>query len=236
LFLYAGTTFARSLEWSDPARLASSEASKNPRSARAAYDWARTLVILTNYDPRSPFTGRALAAVEKASLLPGSGILPEQAGLMLASRAGLEPNPQWWARMHGKLRARPIGPQERGAIASMTRCQVDGLCQFPPEAMMELFATALQRPDPEIMNIYGDYALNVLHDPDLALKLWLDAIELDPGQPQYRVNAARLLVVLGRNEEAKRQLAALRALGRMGQNEARAAAIEREMTSHGRAK
>jgi len=93
--------------------------------------------------------------------------------------------------------------------------------------MVATFAAALaERPRPEVLNVFANYVLNVMHEPALALQLWQEAAELNPRQPQYRISQAQLLVAMGRLDEARAQVAHLRRMGRMGQNEAAAREIE----------
>ena len=68
-------------------------------------------------------------------------------------------------------------------------------------------------PNAEILNIRADYTLNVMHDHETALAQWANAIELRPGEPQYRINRARVLIALNREREAREDIAALRRMG-----------------------
>src|SRR5690606_28131685 len=77
LLLYAGTTALRALEWSHPLRFAMTEAAKHPQSPRATYDLARDYVILSGFDPTSPYVDKALAALQQAASAPHSTPLPE---------------------------------------------------------------------------------------------------------------------------------------------------------------
>src|SRR3546814_1491285 len=63
-------------------------------------------------------------------------------------------------------------------VCSSDLCQIQGQCRFPPERMVESFLSALHDPVyPEVLSQYGNYALNVLHDPALAERLWRDRSE-----------------------------------------------------------
>lgn len=216
-------THLRAREWSTPFRFAASEAAKRPLSPRTQYDFGRRLVIAGNYDPASPFSQKAYGVLERASRLPESGILAEQALIMLASRTHAPTQAAWWERMQRKLESEPVGPEELGAIAALTRCSLDGNCQLPPDRMLSIFAAALRSGDnPEVLNIYGDYVVNVLGDSDLALRLWREASRLRPREVQYHINCARLLIALRRFDEARAEIAAIASTGRLGQHQAAA--------------
>ena len=227
-------TQLRAREWSDPLRFTASEAAKHPQSPRATYDHARLLALATGYKPGSPLLPQAFAALEQARALPDSGILPHSALLILAARTRTPFRGEWWNDMIARLRRDPVGAQETNAIASMTRCARDGYCVFPQEPMLAMFQAALGHgPNAEVFNIQADYAFNVLHRQDEAVQLWRRAIALKPREAQYRVNLAKLLIALHRDDEAREEIAGLRRLGRLGQNEAAATALERRMaTTH----
>ena len=219
LLFFAWSTLLRAKEWSNPVRFSQVEVAKHPQSARATYDWARTLIVLGEYDPKSPFTREAFGAIELARRVPASGVLPVQALLLLAARTGTPIEDDWWTQLNEKLANNPIGPQERSAIGALTKCAVEGHCKFVPQNMLELYAAALSRgPDPFVLNIYGDYALNVLGDAELALKVWQEAISLRPGDIQFRANRAKLFIALGKWEEAIADIRTIESIGKFGQS------------------
>lgn len=220
LLACAATVHLRAREWSDELRFATTEAAKHPRSPRATYDQARILVVLTGYRADSPLMERTWRALEQARNAPRSGILAHSASLLLAERSGMPTDPAWWNQVHARLRQGPIGSQELEALASLTRCARDGSCEFPRDAMLESYLAALEHgPHPNLLAMYGDYALNVLHDAPLALRLWREAVSRSPDEPQYRVNVVKLLIALGQHEAARVEIERIRRMGRMGQNE-----------------
>ena len=222
------TTALRAREWSDPLRFAMSEAAKHPQSPRATYDYARVLALATGYKAGSPLLPQAFAALEQARAVPGSGVLPHSALLILAARTGTPFRQDWWNDMVARLRHDPVGVQETSAIASMTKCARNRQCTFPPEAMLAMFQAALAGGGrkAEVMNIQADYVFNVLHQPNTGVYLWRRAIALSPGEPQYRINLAKVLISLGRDREARAEIAQLRRMGRIGTNEQAARDLE----------
>jgi hypothetical protein len=222
------TTLLRAREWSDPLRFAASEAAKHPLSPRATYDHARLLALATGYKPASPLLPQAFAALERARAVPRSGVLPASALLILAARTGTPQQDAWWNDMAARRDRRRLSAQDVGAIVALTRCARDGQCAFPPDAMLAMFQAAQDAGGrrAEVMNIEADYVFNVLHQPDTALYLWRRAIELNPGEPQYRVNRAKVSIALGRLADARKDIAALRRMNLPGTNEAAARALE----------
>lgn len=223
------TTFLRAKEWSDPLRFATSEAAKHPLSPRATYDYARLLALATGYKAASPLLPQAFEALERARAVPNSGTLPHSGLLILAARTGTPQRDAWWDDLVDRLRDHRVGVQEIGAVASLAQCARNRECDFPQETMLSVFQAALDnggRKKAELMNIQADYVFNVLHQPDTALYLWQRAIALRPGEPQYRINRARVLIALGSYAKAREDIAALRGIGRFGANEQAARELE----------
>jgi hypothetical protein len=218
LLFYAGTTLLRANEWRDPLRFAESEAAKHPASPRATYEEARMLILASGYDPASPYTIRARAAVERARRAPGADALPQHAALMLAARTHAPLRREWWQSLQRELGERPGKAQNQMALMALNNCAVQELCAFPPQDMVDTFNAALARgDDPGVLSIYGRYALHVLRDREFALRLWREAARLQPDNPQFLVNLAQLQMAMHQFDEAQATIAKLAAAGRFGQ-------------------
>jgi len=219
LAIYAGITALRAHQWGDPLRSVTIEASKHPGSPRATYDLARSLIILTDYQRTSPYLQPAITAVEQAMVVPDASPLPEQAAIMLAARTGLPIPDAWWHGLQDKLRRRPIGPQEWSSLAGLVDCEIAYHCDLPMTQMDASFNAAFQHgPNPELFNIYGNYVLNVRHDPTEALRLWRRSATLAPTVVQYQETLARMLIATGSLDEAQGRIQVVRSIGRWGQN------------------
>jgi hypothetical protein len=154
--------------------------------------------------------------------------MPETAAIILAVRTGEPINPQWWVGIRRKLHSAPIGPQQTSALAALVGCQIRGSCELPAKEMVETFQAALDcGPNAEILNIYGNYALNGLHDRALALRLWEEAAALATDVVEYQVTLAKMQIANGHPELATAPIARIRQLGRLGQNESQAIELER---------
>jgi hypothetical protein len=230
LSFYGVTTYLRAVEWSDPLRFAVTEARKHPLSPRAAYQLGQTLVMASETGNNAALSTSAFMALERARSLPRSGILPVQGLLIFASSNKRPLKQEWWQDIDGKLQHDPIGAQELGALAALTRCAVEERCHFPQEQMLALFDASLsQGKNAEIFNIEGDYVLKVVREPSLAVRLWRESVALAPRNPQYRINLAELLIAVGDDAGARSQIAALRTIGGMGQTERSAQMLEAKL-------
>jgi len=227
LLLCAGTTLLRASEWSTPLRFAGTEAAKHPQSARATYSLARALIVASNYDPKSPLFPATVAALDRARRVPNAGVLPDHALLIFEVRTGAKADPSVWTDMQAKLRSRPLGPQEISALRTLTDCSITGLCAFDPNDMIATYGAAMSHgDDPAVMQVYGNYVLNVLGDGALAARLWQRAVELAPQEAAYRVSLIKLQIAQGRLDEARAGIARLRALGGLGQHASEADVLQ----------
>jgi protein O-mannosyl-transferase len=232
LVFYGAGTWSRAREWSDPIRFARSEALKHQHSPRAQYDLARILVIQSNYRKDSPYWAEAREAIGRARAVPGSSVLPAQAALIFASRSGDPPDPEAWRELEDRYASMPIAAEQLGALAALTDCSVKNLCAFPADKMIRVFSAALSRGDnAEVLNIYGSYALNGLHDLPLTIRLWKEALRLRPSEAQYHANLIRLWIATGDFQSAEAEIRALEGLGQFGQNQALANRLRAEVAT-----
>jgi hypothetical protein len=162
--------------------------------------------------------------------VPGASTLPEAAAILVAARTAAPIRDAWWESLQGKLREEPIGPQQTASLGSLVDCDLRFYCDLPADQMLATFFAALDRgPNAEVLNIYGNYALNRLRDPALALRLWQGAADLAPDVAAYQQTLAKMLIAVGRPDLARAPIARIRRLGRFGQNEPMARDLESEI-------
>jgi tetratricopeptide (TPR) repeat protein len=220
-------TALRAREWSDPVAFAFAEAQKHPDSPRAVYYLGWVLTAASKYQPDSPYVQPALDAFERARRLPDANALPDSGSLLLAARTGRPLDPAWWRHMQQRLARGPIGPQETSSLAVLVNCDIKGYCRFPPADMLATFGAALSRgPNAEVYNIYANYVWNAAGDHELGLRLWQEAKRIQPAESQYHISVIRALTVLGRREEARKEIRVLRNMGRLRPYAAKADALE----------
>jgi len=228
---YSFTTFLRASEWGDPIRFALSEAAKHPLSPRAVYDEGRTYVALCNYDAESRFFTLARNTLIAASRIPDANMLPEQALLILAARTNTPQDDDWWITMQRKLSTRPVGVQEASALYTLSKCQEVGSCDFDQGKMLETFYAAMGtgNPRPEVLTIFANYAINVLHDYDLALRLIYGALEASQNNLQYHENLAKVLILLRKFDAAQGEIEQMKRLNHLGTSTSGIRAMEQRL-------
>lgn len=214
LVLWGAQTALTAYAWGNPLRLAEDLALRAPASPRAQYELGRTYVVLSNYDPTSPFTPLVYAPLERAMALPGSSILPEQALIMVNARLHQPLEPAWWDGMIAKLKAHKPGVQDESSLGALTQCAREKLCDLPRERMLEAFFAALSHPHPgaRLLATYADYAWNVLGDRALGLRAAEEAVDAKPNEPAYQITQVRMLLAMGRRDDARQALEKLQSL------------------------
>lgn len=211
---WSALTALTAYAWGDPLRLAENLAYRAPTSPRAQYELGRTYVIYSRYDVASPFRSLAEAALERASILPGSSVLPEQALIFMNSRMRLPIKDQWWETMTAKLKAHKPTVQDESSLATLVSCARDEACVLPQDKMVAAFNAAMSHPEPSarLLAMYSDYAWNLMHDRETALRMIEQAVALAPSEPAYHITLTRMALASGQLDLARRQLTSLKQL------------------------
>jgi len=220
--LWTVQTFVTAKAWGDPIALARELAWRGPESPRAQYELGRTYIIASHYDPASPFTRLAYEPLERATRLPGSAILPEQALIFMNSKMHLAIKDAWWTSMINKLKMRPATIQDESSLDALAACLRDTSCDFPVDPLYNAFSAAMShdRRSPRLLAMYANFAWSTLHDGDLAIRVQREAVAAAPREAAYRVGLARYAIKLNDYAELLRQIDSLEAMNVGGRLEA----------------
>jgi hypothetical protein len=225
----AGVTYLRAQDWSDPLRLALSEANRHPDSPRANYEAGRLLIIASDYAP-GKLLDKSRFYLHRAGALPGSSALPEQALIMIDTHEGKADDAAVWNELIAKLRNQPTTQEDISALISLSQCRVKGDCHFDIAPLQRAFLAALSRPSPiaRLHGAYADFASDLLHDDALAISAMRKAVAGAPSEPAYRIQLAHWLAIHGMTEEAVRQIDALRRMDSLGRLDSQIATLEQQ--------
>ncbi|MEO7325012.1 MAG: hypothetical protein ABIW82_09310 [Dokdonella sp.] len=228
LLWWTGMTALTARAWGEPLRLATELAVRAPQSPRAQFGLGYELLRHSGYDPASPLLEQGYAALQRASLMPASSILPEQTMILTASLMHRPVDERWWDRLVEKLKARVPDAQAVSALGALTRCVRDHDCDLPRERMLAAFEAAQSHPqsDARLLAIYSDYAWNVLGDRALGERVAAAEVAAQPGNADARIALARMHIVLGRPDKALEQVQALRRLNWTGRLDAPIAQLQ----------
>lgn len=191
----AGMGFMQAVNWSTPLGLALTLTTRNPDSARAGYEYGRTLIGLADNDRSSPAWGLAIKEFEHAASLPNSSPLPDQALIILGGQAGGETSDDVWRRFSKKLLRRAAGPQELSALEGVLECRVAGHCKFGNEQSLFTLMAQMSQRNPNssrLRAMYANYAFNVIGDRRLAMRMIREAVAIDPSDAVYQSGLVRI--------------------------------------------
>jgi len=217
LFLFSFTTWLRAGQWSDNINHAVYEAQHHPESFRSVFAAGRIHARLT-LNGHAESEEKAYAYLRKASILDKTGIMPETMLIKLSYLLGKPVDQKWFDTILQKLSRFPLTPSDLSSLQALASC-IGGQCNIPHETMEAIFEQALKNESAELVAIYGYYTINKRGNFDKGLELFKRAVELDPREPQRRINLINLLTVMGRFDEAEQQLALFRAGNTHGGNE-----------------
>jgi hypothetical protein len=228
LLWFAVATNLRAQEWSNPLRLAVSEANRHPESARAVYEAGRLLLIASNYQPGKTLD-ESWKYLRKAAAIPGSSALADQAMIMIADHHREGADDAYWDSMVRKLRDQPTRQEDISALISLANCYESGICKFDVAQLQRAYEAALSRPHPiaRLNGGYADFQRDILHNDQLAEVYLAQAVAGDPGEPAYRVDLAALYARNGQTEKALQQIDALRRMNLAGRLDGQIATLER---------
>lgn len=204
-------TTTSAFAWGDPLRLARALAERGPDSPRAQYEYGRALIIASRYQSGSPLLDEATTALERASVLPGSSILPEQALIFVNSRMHRPVNQAWWESIYRKLSASPATVQDDSSLLALESCAREGQCDIPSAPLVRAFEIASHngRGSARLLGSFGQHLWSVDNDRDRAIRMAKAAVEKAPDEPAYRINLARMLMDAGQTTDAAGQIDAL---------------------------
>jgi hypothetical protein len=225
-----GLTVLQSLTWSTPLGLAMSLASRNPGSIRASYDLGTEWLAMSADDSSSPLWNLAYDEFGNAAALPYGSGLGEQGQIIMLGRAGKPVPPVLWEQLRQKLARKGLSPEQGALIHSLVDCRVRSQCRFDDlELQKTLLQSVSDNPNSVVLRVqYSNFAYNAMADPELAIALMRDAIQLEPDNATSRAGLVKLLLAskLHSPEEVSRELAWLQASNTAGQLDAELAEIE----------
>lgn len=200
---FAFLTVIRAATWGDPLLLATDLVAKNPLSARASTDLATMYVGMSDSHPNSIFFSMGEQELERASRLPNASPLPEQALILMAATTGQPVKEEWWDRLIDKLKNRPIGTQESLAVSGLLKQRYEGI-ELSNARLAQVYATILSRGSQPVLYYiqYANFVLRYLDDPQLASRLFAEAIEQNPRDVAYALKITRALLEDGHPEQA----------------------------------
>lgn len=210
--------FVRVGEWADPTRLAQVEAIRHPGSPRANYELGRALAARAK-DAEDPVFSTAIRYFETAGSLPGGGLFPAQAIVLMSANLGRTVGDEPWRRMEAVVGEGPLASQDLSALhALITACSGPAPCPFDHQRLGGVLELAARKnPGHGVVHqLYAAYVIKIAHDPVRGLGLLQGVVAMAPRNPEYWKNLIAVQVALGRLHEAQTGIGYLRELNRFG--------------------
>lgn len=229
--LTAGTAW-RAYQWGDPARLAMTAVKNHPDSPRAHYDAGRELIL--QYAARGESGGAAAARpyFEAAMRLDRNYVAPSAGFISSFSGKGPVPNE---AIEDFTRRLREERLLQPNALLALLNNAADRQVQLSPAQIEKIVDGAMSNKSATppiramILNNYGRYQFQVEQDAQSAVSLTLAAAELDPRNPFFQVNLAKLALQVGQPEIAAQRCDQAEQLDVSGQYRASIAGIRTQL-------
>jgi len=216
VIMFSYTTWVRSAQWSDNVQHAVYEAMHHPHAFRAVYVAGRihARLALAGHEASIP---EAFRYLEQADALGKQDIMPLVVMIKLSYLLDRPVDPVWFDRISAKLRTGVVTPSTINSLYELASCMRKE-CTIPHATMDSMFHLVMQNPGleqtrdlhAEAATVFGYYTINVKGDFAQGLDLFTRAVELNPRQTQRWINLIKLLIHMGRLEEARQQLAYFR--------------------------
>ena len=144
--LFGFITFARSEQWSNPVDWAALEVANHPQSPRATYELARIYMFIMAETNDQHYGDLADEALVRAMHAPGVSALPAASRVHLAYIRGRTPDPAWIEDAQRAFAKPPFYNSNVGALVALTNCQIEKVCKFPEEALLDIYDAAMSNP------------------------------------------------------------------------------------------
>jgi hypothetical protein len=217
LLVFSYTTWTRSTQWSDNVDHAIHEARHHPDSPRAVFSAGRIHARLA-LNGRRESEAEAFNYLARAAELDNVGIMPEITSIKLGYLLDRPVSQELFDATYNKLANYPLSPANINSLQALADC-VGKRCQVPVETMERIFSAALKSANARVVSVYAFYTINTRGNFEKGLKLFNQAVDILPGEPQYWKNLINLLMVMARLDEAEQRLDQFKALKLVGSSE-----------------
>ncbi|WP_449429378.1 hypothetical protein [Rhodanobacter umsongensis] len=222
LLIVAGLTTVRAISWGgNTLSLALTEAQHHPASARAQYEAGRAIIVDGAMKGTRPAAEQqALPYFARSAMLDHNLVYPVTNLILIEARTKAVPKSAI-ADLADRLRNTPNYTQASPFLDMLVTASEQPL-SLTAENISSLVDAALANPHfipsirAMILNNYGAYRFNVLHDQQAAITLTLAAAAQDPQNPYFQINLTKLALALGQPDKALEHLALAERLNKAG--------------------
>jgi protein O-mannosyl-transferase len=217
--LYAGTTWMRSQEWSDPMRLSTSDALKRPDSPAAQFDFALGLIQQARNSGKNEYVDAALKLLDEKRHLPGAGMIFEQNMITVLSPSGYAIPGEVWSSLVDKLAKNRANNNDARSLSQLNNCFISDKCKKEDLPRLQDAYTAVMKhpnPSPTLLSVHAEFAWYLANDHDLAEREMREAARLAPRDVPGLQNLIVVLINQGKTEEAEKMIESLEQRNHLG--------------------
>ena len=203
---YAGTLWMRAQEWSDPMRLARTEAIKRPGSPSAQYDYAQALIMLGARTSQSQPVTMALKLLDSARELPGASTHFEQTMIGVLAPSNIPIPAVVWNSLIDKLRKEAPDTNAIRSLSRLNHCFMDKQCKAEDRHWLsEAYDAAMSHPIANVglLAVHGEYAWHVIDDRALTEQDYREVWRRHPADIEALMNLIVVLIHRGKLQEAE---------------------------------
>ena len=176
----------RASTWGNGMMLAQTHADLVPGSTRAGSHFGVMLLTAARDNPDSPMFHRGIQELERTAQLSGSSPIPEFNLVLAAAKHHLPANEEWWQHLLHKVRTKPLSAELNGVVTGLLTQRRKGVPLDDHRVLGAGMALLERNPDnASLHSLLGDYALDVMHDENLAGRMFSGAIALRHDNPTY---------------------------------------------------
>ena len=216
--IFGAVTFGRSVEWSNLVDHAAIEVYNHPNSERATYQMGRMYFKLYENEKKIEMAQLANQYFARSAALGRVSILPMTAMIQMAYRAGFEPDGDLVELAVNRLKYGRSWEPNMVALANLVGCQVNQYCRLGDADMTALLLAALTNPDASprtrgaAHTLLGGYYASKMGNIELGAPHIKAATEAEPERIDFRLELAKLYVVLDNPAAARAEVKVARKL------------------------
>ena len=231
----AGITAVRATSWGNPLTMALDDARHHPDSSRDQYAAGRAIIIDgASRNERLDAERKAVPYFARAAMLDKTDVYAKSNLMLILARTETIA-PAAITDLADRLRSTPSYVQANPFLDLLNNASTQKLTLTPGDISV-LVDAALANPHfpayvrAMIMNNYGAYQLNVVHDNQSAISLTVAAAAEDPKNPYFQINLAKIALALKQPDKAREYLGAATQLNQVGVYDKEIDALQRQIS------
>ena len=239
ILVLAGLTFMRATQWGNPFLMKEMAAVNHPNSIRANVDIGSLYAAMpaSSQVQADEYYRRAYEHFAKAASLSPTDTLGLFGLIGLNSKHKLPIEESWVHALAGRIERYPFSPNTGNSLVSLEKCMNIGDCTLSHEIMETLIQAALLNPTlrgkakTQVLFTWSDFLFRNKQDRDAAAKAAYAAVEAFPQELEFQLTLIKMLINMGKTNEAKIQIERTRLLDKMQAHTASLNELEKLITT-----